>query len=275
MSDNLGENVKIFDPSKDLDSPSKTIDAIIISGSADFASQIARITKIDGLNLNINVVQTFTSAKKGLQHLIRWHTFWEESSASSQKELKNTPVKGKPVGLVRPAEKPKSKELPFPKLLIFFEDSEDNDFSGINFIQILHRTGITVNHQIFVVLFIEQHTSTDFREFAQAVGISFIYDIDTRLEKLLNYFEVIRCNFIDANIGCVIDDSYCNKQGDKTYGPYFSISMTTNDGKKKMVSLGLTLDIKPYEFVREIPSTWNLYQEKEIARKKGSIEPAK
>jgi hypothetical protein len=253
MADKKTENFSLFDPTKHPTNPEKVVQAVTISGNPDFAIYIGQIVQLPSIGFNIKLTHNFTSGKIALQNLIRWHLKYDG--------LRKQPSKG------QLPKKDNERVEDFPIRFIFFDEATETDFTGTEFIQILYRIGFLKAHEIHFVLFLDSPTTIKFQRFATALGISFIYDINTTLKDLQEYFEVMRCTYIDPKIGCQVDDSICNKQKGVTYGPYFSIALTQNDGKRKAISLGLTLPSRDIDPVKDISIESNYYVQQQEQNK--------
>jgi hypothetical protein len=230
------------------DPQENVVEAIIISGDPDFTQYIHRIIDVPSVKLNVSIISRFTSGRKALQNLFKWHEMYhKKASGKMQTSAKNSEA---------------SKGL-LPIRLIFYDDSTDTDLSGVEFIQILRRSGVLQELDIHFVLFLDCLATQEFREFAAALHVSFIYDINSKLPSLLNFLEVFRCTYIDPKKGYTTDEIY-----NKGYGPYFTVSLTRIDGKKQLVSLGISESPTSLEAARDLYKESNFFVQKLEKKKK-------
>jgi hypothetical protein len=243
MSENTQpeKEFKLMDTSERQNPSDFDTEAIIISGDPAFCQYIYRIINMPSLKLKINILCQFATAKPAIQQLIKWHLEYLGKPKKQTPETEN-----------------KTGEELSPIRLIFFDDSVDNDISGTDFIQYLHRAGILRKQDIHFVLFIDHFATPEFREIAAALRISFIYDVNSKLPSLLNFFEILRCTYIDAQMGCAFDEVYS-----KGYGPYFSVHFTRNDGSKQAVSLGISQPSKQLNKFRNVSEDKNFLAERQ------------
>ena len=232
---------KLMDISERQNPSDFDTEAIIISGDPAFCQYIYRIINMPSLKLKINILCQFATAKPAIQQLIKWHLEYLGKPKKQTPETEN-----------------KTGEELSPIRLIFFDDSVDNDISGTDFIQYLHRAGVLRKQDIHFVLFIDHYATPEFREIAAALRISFIYDVNSKLSSLLNFFEILRCTYIDVQMGFTIDEVYS-----KGYGPYFMANFTKNDGRRQSVSLGIVQPSKQLNMIRNVNEDTNFVAERQ------------
>jgi hypothetical protein len=272
MSENIQteKEFELMDTSKRQRSGDFDVEAIIISGDPAFCQYIYRIINIGSLKMKINILCQFATAKPALQQLLKWHLEYFGDPIEKSMRRPKRPTKrprGRPRNEILETESEnenenetenKAGEELSPIRLIFFDDSVDNDISGTDFIQYLHRTGVLQKQDIHFVLFINHYATPEFREIAAALRISFIYDVNSKLSSLLNFFEILRCTYIHAKMGCTIDEVYS-----KGYGPYFMAHFTRNDGRRQSASLGLVQPSKQLNKIRNVDEDTNFLAERQ------------
>jgi hypothetical protein len=268
MSENTQpeKEFKLMDTSERQNPSDFDTEAIIISGDPAFCQYIYRIINMPSLKLKINILCQFATAKPALQQLLKWHLEYFGDFIEKPIKRPKRPTKrplGRPKREILETENEnetenKTGEELSPIRLIFFDDSVDNDISGTDFIQYLHRSGVLRKQDIHFVLFIDHYATSEFREIAAALRISFIYDINSKLSSLLNFFEILRCTYINAQMGCTIDEVFS-----KDYGPYFISHFTRNDGKRQTVSLGLVQPSKQLNMIRNVNEDTNFLAERQ------------
>ena len=249
--------IKLLDTTERQNPSDFDIEAIIISEDPAFCQYIYRIINMPSLKLKINILCQFATAKPAIQQLLKWHL--EYFREPLEKSIR-TPIKrplGRPKKEISETENKTEEELS-PIRLIFFDDSVDNDISGTDFIQYMHRAGILRQQDIHFVLFVDHVATPEFREIATALRISFIYDVNSKLSSLLNFFEILRCTYIDAQMGFSFDEVFS-----KGYGPYFSVHFTRNNGTKQAVSLGISQPSKSLKTIRNISEDKNFLAQRQ------------
>jgi hypothetical protein len=234
MKDENKPEFELIDTGERTKPHEDSLETMVISGDFSLYEKITRIFQIPDLKLKLSVPHHFASAKAALQQLLQWDLEYRQTANNSEN--------GSP------------EKQSFPIRVIFIQDTQDMDIPSLNFIQYLHRFGFLKDHDIFFFLFIDRVASRELRNFAMALGVFFVYDINSTLQELLDAFETLRCTYIDPKIGSVIDDNYYNND----YGPYFSIRYNKIDGKKQSLSTGIARRSKPLWGTR-VPDNFSLF----------------
>ncbi len=231
IDDSVSAQSKGFDTQVDAE-------GIIVSGSDDFSDIIYKIISSRNIKLNINILHRFRNAKSTLHELIHWDD-----------ALRAQPIPSKSSKSDRTQTVQKRGEFP-KNLIVFFKNSLSLDMMGQEFIQVLHRTGLSRKCNFYFILFVDCPTTREFREMMSAIGINFVYDTDSSIDNLVQYLEILRTTYLVRETGY----SLTQQSTSDGYGPYCGLALKKLDGKKLHYPMGTVREPIEIEKARDVKS---------------------